>query len=374
MPRKRTWPPRIYHHPNGQDRIRITLPGGAVKDIWLGKTGSEEARQNYLRVVAEIEANRGVPLPRPSATRTVAELVCAYLEWFQGYHTPTHTRKAKLVFRVVLEMYRHGRLEDFGPLALEAVQGRMVQLGWGRRFINEATRMIRQCWRWGASRELIPFVYFDRLRTVPGLRRGKTTAAEPRPVLDVPLEVVQATLPHLAKPVAGLVRFQMFTGARPGEAVLLRPCDIDREALRVDGVTIWVYHPQAHKNAWRNLWRAIPIGPRCQAMLQEFLEREPTAYCFSPRDGVRNANRERCKDHYTPSTYRRAISRACRRHGIPSWHPYQLRHAVATRIELERQRGWESATVILGHHDPRTARIYAHGDLQRAARIVAQFG
>src|SRR5262249_13213979 len=154
------------------------------------------------------------------------------------------------------------------------VQQHMVKLGWCRRYINQAIGLIRACWKWGARKEIIPFAFYDRLRTVPGLRQGRTEAPDHAPRLHVDDALVEQTLPHLPRPGQGLVQFQGFTGARPGEAVTLRPMDIDQDAFVVDGVKVWVYRPESHKGQWRGHWRALPIGPRCQEMLASFLTRK----------------------------------------------------------------------------------------------------
>ena len=49
------------------------------------------------------------------------------------------------------------------------------------------------------------------------------------------VEVVEATLPFLTHPVAAMVRLQMFTGMRPGEARAMRADEIDRSG------DVWLY-------------------------------------------------------------------------------------------------------------------------------------
>jgi integrase len=64
--------------------------------------------------------------------------------------------------------------------------------------------------------------------------------------------------------------------------------------------------------------------------------------------------------------------RACRKAGIPHWHPNQLRHTAATKI---RQRyGLEAARQILGHRSTATTEIYAEADLGRVVFIMAEIG
>ena len=377
MPRKKVWPPRVYSHPSGQDRIRITLPGGRRQDIWLGRSGTPEAKQNYLRVVAELE--NGAPLPSVSAGMGVSELVRAYLLFAKGYHAVKQFNRIRLAIGPLLDLYGAATVSEFGPVALEAVQSSMVKLGWSRRYINRAISFIRQGFKWGARKELIPFQAYDRLRTVPGLRKGKTMAHDPEPRLHVPDEIVEKTLPYLPGPVVGLVQFQRWTGSRPEEATMLRAGDIDMRAFVVDGIPVWAYEPWKHKNVWRGFTRMIPIGPRCQEMLKPFLDRAfllkaagHKDYCFSPKAAARNL--ARAGDCYRVDSYDHAVARACKRAGVAHWTPYQLRHAVATMIELDDVRAWEQASLVLGHNDPSVIRVYAHGALQRAAKIVARFG
>lgn len=48
---------------------------------------------------------------------------------------------------------------------------------------------------------------------------------------------------------------------------------------------IWLFRPIYHKTAWRQKSRTIPIGPRCQKLLQLFLKPDPQEFLFNPRDG-----------------------------------------------------------------------------------------
>lgn len=61
---------------------------------------------------------------------------------------------------------------------------------------------------------------------VPGLRRSKTEAPEGRKVLPVDEKHVAATLPHQSKVLQAMVKVQQLTGMRPGELVVMRPCDV----------------------------------------------------------------------------------------------------------------------------------------------------
>ena len=159
---------------------------------------------------------------------------------------------------------------------------------------------------------------------------------------------------------------------RPGEACILRPCDVDRSA------DIWEFRPAEHKTAHREQERLICIGPRGQDVLRPFLLRPADAYCFSPKESaswhlaqrhearttpqscgnVPGSNRVRQpkrspRDKFDVASYRRAIHRACDL-AFPApgdvaadagalatwqkkyrWSPHQLRHSAATRIRRE---------------------------------------
>jgi integrase len=71
-----------------------------------------------------------------------------------------------------------------------------------------------------------------------------------KPVLE---EIIHRTIPFMLKPVQAMVLLQLYTGMRPGEVVLMRPCDIDQSQ------DVWVYMPERHKNEWRDQRRELLI-------------------------------------------------------------------------------------------------------------------
>jgi site-specific recombinase XerD len=193
---------------------------------------------------------------------------------------------------------------------------------------------------------------------------------------------------------------------RPCEVVLLRGCDIDRSE------DVWSYEPYTHKNRWRGHRRLIPLGPKAQAILQPYLDRDPDAFLFSPKDAeewriqqqAARAGRNRktriypCElrsrelrkqrrrkrsrrrppgDRYDTASYRRAIEYAIQRArksgiAVEHWHPNQLRHAKAT--ELRKQHGLEAAQVVLGHARADVTELYAERNVALAREIAKQSG
>jgi integrase len=265
----------------------------------------------------------------------------------------------------------------------------MIASGWSRGLINQRIGRIRRVFKWAVGEELTPPSVLQALQAVTGLKRGKSPAKEAGPVRPVPDALVDAVRPFVSRHVWGLIELQRLTGCRPGEAVRLRGCDID-----MTGDT-WVYRPPTHKTSHLGRDRAITIGPRGQALVKGFLVPDVTAYLFSPkrareersagqRAGRRTpvqpsqANRRKQKpkrapgDRYSVGSYARAIANACRKAGVPHWHPLQLRHTFATAIRS--RYGLEPVQALLGHARLTTTQVYAEKNLNLAERIAGEVG
>jgi integrase len=140
----------------------------------------------------------------------------------------------------------------------------------------------------------------------------------------------------------------------------------------------------------------IPLGPRAQAVVREFLAGDRSGYLFSPREAVsefhagRSGRRtskptpselaKRCRgtpggghsECYNRRSYRLAIVRACQRAGVPAWSPLQLRHTAASAIRA--RYGLEAAQTVLGHKKADVTEVYAERDLARARAVMAEIG
>lgn len=179
-----------------------------------------------------------------------------------------------------------------------------------------------------------------------------------------------------------MVQLQLWTGARPQEVDAIRPMDVTDAG---DG--IWYYRPATHKTEHHDRDRILVLGPRAQAILTPWLSRDPGEYCFCPAEAVtwsRQRHRvwtippakltqSRLNPRYTRHSYRLAVSRACRRAGVPVWSPRQLRHTRATQIRAV-YGSLEAAKAVLGHADTRVTEIYADRDLGLAARVMREIG
>jgi integrase len=212
------------------------------------------------------------------------------------------------------------------------------------------------------SEELVPASVYQALMTVRGLRRGHPGTYDKPKVKPVPQQHVEAVLPFLCPQVAAMVQLQPLLGARPSEVCVMRGRDIDRSGpvwwYRIDPNEVPREGPtNLHKTAHVEgadgsaSVKLLPIGPKAQAILKDWLRENADEYLFQPREARQARYAERRKrrttplwrshvehqarkkkaepkraprDHYDRYSYAHAIARACRKAGVPHWHPHQL--------------------------------------------------
>jgi site-specific recombinase XerD len=338
---------------------------------------------------------------------TIAELIRDYYKWAKGYYRDKNGKSTgtaelqKPVLKRFRELYGRTRVSEFRSHCMETMQHKWIEMGHSRRYINMNTQRIKQVFKWGLKKDLVPPDVWARIKEVSGLAKGRTEARETAPVEPVADEVVDATVLHLPTVAADMIRFQRLVGCRPTETCIIRPCDVDRTG------DVWRYVPESHKNEYRGHRRVVFIGPKAQAILLPYLLRSPDAYCFSPADserrrrdelheqrktplscGTRPGTNRKSKPkrlpggRYTKDSYNRAVARAVAKankerakqgqESLPAWSPNQLRHSAATEI---RQRfGLEAAQVTLGHAKADVTQLYAQRDQRLAVEVARQVG
>jgi integrase len=277
------------------------------------------------------------------------------------------------------------------------VTRKVVRKGMARRCINKLIGRLKRLFAWGVEEELVPVAVHAGLARVKGLRKGKSAARETarvRPVLDEHVQKVLAVVPPA---VRVMIEVQRLSGCRPQDVVQMRPCEIDRAAGPV-----WEYRPRRHKTEHHNdggdpdLDRVVYLGPLCQDLLKPLLPDDPEEYVFSPRRSEARRNTARrddrespmtpsqaartptgrakapLRDHYPVASYRQAIRRGCKRAGVPTWVPNQLRHARLT--EIRARFGLEAARTCAGHRELGVTQIYAQQDRELAKRVMLDMG
>jgi len=399
-------PAYCRHRASGQ--AYVTIQG---RDLYLGKHGTAASRAEYDRRIAEwIAAGRRVPID-PQAI-TIAEVVAAFRKHAKTYYrdedgtVSAAAVNIDLSLRPVVKLFGRTPATEFGPLRLKAVQKTMIDAGFVRANINRHVTRIRGVFKWATENELLPPSVFHGLMAVSGLRAGRSGAVEGEPVRPVPIEYVDAILPHVSAQVGGMIRLQLVTGMRPGEVCRIRGCELDTTG------ELWVYRPTQHKNKNRGHTREIYMGPRAQEIVKPFLKTDLAAFLFSPVDaearrradlharratplscGNRPGTNRRRKPQrtigaaYTPTSYARAITRGCDAADgrakaemvaanddrvVPRWHPHQLRHTAAT--QLRKTHGLEAAQVVLGHKALSATQVYAEKSGELARRIMTLVG
>lgn len=387
MPRPRNPVPSYLHH-KATGRAYCKVHG---KPVYLGRWGSAESKAAYSKLVAGLKATGAtapvVSAPRLRTVPTVAGVVLQFLTANNSGYTASEQDHMVRAVDILVCLHGDTTLTDFGPLALSAVRDEMVARGWTRKYVNDQISRARRVFRWAESVELVPAGKWHQLRSLPGLRVGRTTAPEQRKRFPVPDDVVEAVIPHLPPTVAAMVRFQRLTGCRPQDARRLNAAEIDRAG------TVWVFRPAKHKGAWRGLSREVYIGPRAQAVILPFLTgREDAPAVFSPRlawqewaDRVkagakfprgekyeRTGPRLAIGDVYPRRSHIRAVELGCIRAGVTPFSPNQLRHAAAT--EVRERFGLNAAQKLLGHRHASTTEVYAKPLDELAMRVVLEIG
>jgi integrase len=419
---------------------------GKRNDFRLGAAGTTEASEAYHRLIAEWEARgRCWPLDQPSAARstardgvTIVELIANYAEWANGYYHPRFAQTISVMLGLLRRSYGSTPAADFGPKKLRLLRDAMIRgegksrrspRPWSRKYINAQIKQLRHMFKWAASHELVPASVHQALCTIEPLRRGRTAAHENPRVEPVPDWLLEKVRPFMSPMIRALVALQLYSGARPGELLGMRLCDIEMD--RRGG--IWTFRPDQHKNAYREKERVIYFGPKAQQVLKPFIQGARTdAVLFSPcvaeaqrraeltaqrktapgqGNGVgtcrKDAPRKTPGERYTTASYNRAVQYACercfpppptlarqegersdtwkKRLGPEQWakllawrrahrfHVHQLRHNAATN--LRREFGLEAAQLALGHASAQiTDAIYAERDRSKVVDIMRRSG
>lgn len=328
---RRTVPKYSLHKATGQARVRIN-----GRDIYLGVFGSAESHNRYSEELAKWHRSNRDPV----SDVTIATLTKLYLTHCREYYVKGgkvtgEVNCIRIALRHLNQLYRTMQAREFDSLAMMAVRERMIEQGYVRRSINHHMSRIRGLFKWAAKRKLVTKNVWLDLLTVEGLKIGRSKAVEPEPVTTVPDAYIDAVKPFVTSPVWGMIELQRWTGMRPGEVVKLRGID-----LKMFG-DVWEYHVPDHKTEHHGKKRIVMIGQKGQAILQEFLTNDLTAFVFNPqhgrsefakrnyRSGSKSAVRNG-KNCYAVTGYSSSISRACQKAGVPHWTPNQLRHNFAT--------------------------------------------
>jgi len=387
--------PKYCKH-KGSGQAYVKLDG---KRHYLGVYGTPESKAKYARLIAEWQASQTT-----SPTEiTIGELTVLFLK-----HAETHYRKngelttevsaMKTALRHLNKIHRNTLIADLTPKMLRAVRASMIEADYVRVSINKHVDRIRRIYEWAVSEGLVSVSVYQTLLSLKGLQKGRTNAREGEPVKPVPDALVDAVQPHVRPVVWALIELLRATGMRPGEALIMRGCDLNTSGA------IWEYMPESHKTEHHDKSRIVMIGPRGQAILKSFLRVNFAEFLFSTngdgakayrRDSLLNAVIRGCEKAFgMPDKLRLYASYIKRQKNLDDeqreamreallkerrqwrkencWCPSRLRHNFAT--VARRAGGIEAARVTLGHSSAATSEIYAERDWDAARAIAAKIG
>jgi integrase len=348
-------PKYSLHKASGQARVRY-----ADKVTYLGKHGSQESHEAYAEFIASLPRPGAQPKlapPVPGMAPLVGEIVARYQDHADRYYArdgvPTSEPMViRSALQPLIDRFRALPVTDLGPKKLKGVREDMIGLGWTRYTINRAVSIVKRCFTWAASEELIPAEVAGALKTVVGLQKNRTAAREKPPIGPVADEHVQAILAHVSTLVGDTVRLMRLTGMRPGEVLAMTADEIDWTDQ-----SCWVYRPGRHKTQHHDKSRTVMIGAQGQEIILRRLMKTARGDRIFPM---------------ACDSLRQAVHRGCRRAGVPLWGPNQLRHSFAT--EVRAKHGLEAAQVLLGHSKADITQTYALRDTAKAADVVRKIG
>ena len=376
---------------NGYYIIRISK-----KEYHLGKDKKQaEAKARLLLANALTNPKTKAELPTVHYP-TVEQIALMFCDSEASFYCSTRQKLFSQITRELAQLFTELPCNEFSSTELEGYQCWMANKSLSRTTIRGKLRVVRMMFRWAAKKKKCPKDVWESLLTVDNLKKGRSSAKEPKHINPVSLDVMNKTLEFCGPMIRNIILLQFHGGMRPEEVLTMKPCEIHRIG------DVWKYVPAHHKNENKELPRNIFLGPKAQAVLLPYLEQmgsQSTEYLFTSaryntertthlravrktkvqpsQQGVRKGRENRktrmySTDSYSTKAYRDAIKRAAKRAGVEHWFPYQIRHAAGT---LARQiGGLDGAQVFLGHANAQTTEIYAELDESKAAEIARKIG
>jgi integrase len=375
-------PAYSLHKPSGQAKVRHN---GKTK--YLGKYGSPESKEAYAAFIASLpkptEQGR-LAAPAPGVPLMVGDCVKRYQAHADRYYVHAdgsqtgEAQTIRILLRPLVQMFDDLDAIELGPKKLKQVREELITRGWTRYSINKSAAVIKRCFTWCASEELIPPHIAMGLKTVVGIQKNRTAAREKAPIGPVADEMIEAILPHVSDLVADAIRTMRLTGMRPGEVLAMTADEIDRT-----DPTCWVYRPGHHKTAHHDKTRVVFIGARAQeTILPRLMKAGPGERLFPmTRAALRWGVVRGCARAFPHPTIRqikpkkrteaqKAELRTWNK--AHSWHPNQIRHTAAT--EFRSKFGLEAAQVLLGHSRADVTQTYAERDMKQAREVARKIG
>ena len=402
---------------------RVTLPGQTKRQaIPLKPRGAKYATKDISvaeEVARQILAKSIFDSKKDTCRNddgTIISLVQQYTRYADGYYRKadgTPTSEPSLIRNALNRLVDFCPAiiaEDLVPLKLKEFQQRLVDNDkLCRNEINRTIKIVRRMFKWAVSEELAPANTLHALQSVEGLKRGRTKARDTEPVQAVPEAHVYAILPYASQVVADMIELQLLTGMRSGELTAMRAIDIETSGK------VWHYcvADNVNKTAHHGTKRVVSLGPKAQEIVSRYIQRELTAYMFSPKESQQQRVENRSSMRKTPikqgnqlgsnrtdnpvnppgerydtKSYRKAVVYAIKAANndiiakanekgkkpseIPHWSPHQLRHTALT--QARKEFGLEASSTYGGHKKMNVTEIYAEKNMALADKVALKMG
>ena len=359
----------------------VQLPGEKRRrQIPLRAPGAKHTmRSDRPRKMAEEAASRYWEEHTCRAARrggggiSVADLCAAWdahcREYYRKGAGNTSTAvNAVLDVRLFRDLFGSAAVSELTHADMLQFRDALVRSGVSRTTVNTRLWRVKFMIGWALDEALVSATTKAELTQVKGIKRGRTSAPERRPVQVVADADVDAAAGSMMPNTADMVRLHRVTGMRPCELCAMRWSLIDTSR------TPWVYRvpATANKNAWRGEYgvpRVVLIGPKGREILGRhrdcgdvpFSPQSAMAEYLAARRAARvtpvygDGNRKRAAPHvprvlgdrWTTDAYTKTIRAACLRAGVEPWGANRLRHAFGT--DVRRAFGLEAARAVLGH-------------------------
>ena len=99
-------------------------------------------------------------------------------------------------------------MTEFRPVDLKSLRNSFIEKGWSRSTINKVIQRIIRAFQWAVSESLIKPDILLGLKSIGGLKKGRSAALEPRPIRPVPEEDVHALRPFLSDTIMAMIEVQ----------------------------------------------------------------------------------------------------------------------------------------------------------------------
>ena len=330
--------------------------------------------------VYTLPAGQQTPPPAKPPARTTAaagdgEMTVAELcEKFSRRRLKEFCHSERCLYKVAMRRLCHevGRrpAASIGVEELEDVRELFKDAGNCLRTINGQITRIRAIFDYGVARKYFPAYVARDLKALPRLTKGRVNKA----IKPVPEDVFQQTRQHMPAEAQDLVDVLWHSGARSGELFKLRVEDLQPQSGK-----LWTYELEEHKTSMYGHERVIFFGPESVAILRRLIKgKKPSELVFTrpPQTDYRNKT-GRWKTGGTAwsrDALGKLISRICKAHEIPRWHPHQIRHAFGTPLYNAPGGSIAGTQALLGHARATTTSRYAKADTSVAERLAKHLG